>query len=310
MEEGYVLVIGAAGLDIKGRSYIPLENATSNPGLVRNSFGGVARNVAENLARLEVPTLLLSVVGNDANGDLIMAQAAAAGVDVTHVLQLDDVRSGSYLAILDDQGDLALAVSDYDIIKHLDVAFLESKVDLFEGASLVAIDLNLEPGVIAKVFEYADDYDLLVCVDPTSPAHAPKINDYLDQLYLITPNFMEVSRLCDIQLTQESVESALVAAKALVAKGTEIVIVTIGGQGAVYANSIISGHIPAPKTHIIDSTGAGDALSAALIYALLNDISLEEGMRLGVTAATLTLHSRDAVVTDLTPDMLYENLIS
>jgi pseudouridine kinase len=309
MDEGYVLVIGAAGLDIKGRSNTALQNATSNPGIVRSCFGGVARNIAENLARLEIEVVLLSVVGNDAYGDLIMAQAATAGVNVAHVLQLDDQRSGSYVAILDDDGDLAVAVSDYEIIKYLDSAFLQDKIELFKSAKMIVLDLNLLSETLEKILEFAKTYQIPVCVDPTSPAHAEKIRPYLHQLYLITPNFSEVTKLCNTSFDEENVDSALNAAKELVSSGLKIAIVTLGSQGVVYASHNLSGHLPALKTHIVDSTGAGDALSAAVIYGLLNDISLEEAMRLGVTAATLTLRSRDSVVQELTTDLLYEHLI-
>lgn len=308
-EEGHVLVIGAAGLDIKGHSYAAPQTRTSNPGQVRNSYGGVGRNIAENLARLEVDTILLSVVGGDSQGDIIMAHAAAAGVDVTHVLQITDGRSGSYVAIMDETGDLAIAVSDYDIMERLDPAYLDQKSFLFDEACMVITDLNVSAEAVAKIVELCQHYQVPLCVDPTSPARASKIRPYLDKVYLIAPNAAETVSLCDLPDPFPDMDSAIQTAKKLVTMGPDIVIVTLGEKGVAYANHTEAGHIVARKSEVLDSTGAGDALSAAVIFGLVNDLSLDEAMRLGIAAATLTLHSRESVVPELTPDLLYEHLV-
>lgn len=307
-EDGHVLVIGAAGLDIKGRPHEPLERASSNPGRVRNSFGGVGRNIAENLGRLEVETVFLSVVGDDAGGDLLLAHTAAAGVNVQHVLQVDDTSTGSYIAILDDSGDLDVAVSDYSIIEHLTSEYFEEKEDLFAEARLVAIDLNLTNAAIDKILELTEKYDLPLCVDPTSPAHAVKICQDLEKVYMIAPNASETKVLCGLDVPAHNLDAAVNVAKHMQGMGIEIAIVTMGKAGVVYAETGGGGYIRGRKTHIIDSTGAGDALSAAVIFGLVNELSLDEAMRLGIAAATLTLHVRESVYPDLTADLLYEHL--
>ncbi|MCQ3929340.1 MAG: ribokinase [Chloroflexi bacterium] len=308
-DEGHVLVIGAAGFDIKGYSYTPPQAGTSNPGRVSSSFGGVGRNIAENLARLEVGVVLLSVVGDDSQGDLIMAHAAAAGVDVTHVLQISDGRSGSYIAIMDDRGDLSVAVSDYDIMQRLDPEYIQQKAALFADASMVVMDLNISAEAVAKIVELCDAHDVPLVVDPTSPARAGKIRPFLDKVYLITPNGAETVPLCDIPDPSQDIALSVQAAKQIVSTGPEIVIVTLGENGVAYANPNEAGHIPARRSEVVDSTGAGDALTAGVIFGLANELSLDEAMRLGVTAASLTLRSRESVVPELTPDLLYEHLI-
>jgi pseudouridine kinase len=104
-------------------------------------------------------------------------------------------------------------------------------------------------------------------------------------------------------------DAAIHAAKQLVSLGAEIVIITLGEKGVAYADRSGGGHIQARKTEVVDSTGAGDALSAAVIFGLLNELSLDEAMRLGVTAASLTLRSRETVLPELTADLLYEHLV-
>jgi pseudouridine kinase len=307
-ENGHVLVIGAAGLDIKGRPFAALEPATSNPGQVRNSFGGVARNIAENLARLEVETILLTVVGDDNAGEWMLAHTAVAGVDVQHVLQVENSSTGSYIAILNAEGDLEVAVSDYRIVEHLSPDYLQSKAELFASARLIVIDLNLTVPAIESIIALAQAHHVPLCVDPTSPAHAAKICPYLDKIYMIAPNISETKVLCGLEVSTDDIDQGLTVAKHMRSLGIGIAIVTMGEAGVIFATDEGGGHIPARKTTIVDSTGAGDALSAAVIFGLVNDLPIDEAMRLGVAAATLTLHVRDSVYPDLTADMLFENL--
>ena len=107
-----VLVLGAAGMDIIGRLEAEARLAASNPARIRRSFGGVARNVAENLARLGQPVRLLTVLGNDRAGDEILEHTAASGVDVSAVLRTDEYPTGAYMGIVGKGGKLQLAVDD------------------------------------------------------------------------------------------------------------------------------------------------------------------------------------------------------
>jgi pseudouridine kinase len=104
-------------------------------------------------------------------------------------------------------------------------------------------------------------------------------------------------------------QDALEAAKCLVGQGVDIVLVSLAEFGVVYATSETSGYIPAIRTKVVDPTGAGDALNATVIYALLNQIPLDDAVRLGVTAASLTLRHRGTVVDDLSLEMLYDQLV-
>jgi pseudouridine kinase len=308
-EDGHVLVIGAAGLDIKGSPNATLQFHADNPGKVWNNLGGVGRNIAENLARLEVDTVFLTAVGNDASGDLVLAQAAAAGVNVKHVLQIDGVRTGSFVTILDEDGQMAVAINDYDAITHhLTHEFLMESDDLFAAARLVAMDLNLSPAAIKGVVEIAEKHDVPICVDPTSSVRAPVILPYLDKLHLITPNAQETKTLCKVDVPETALDTAVYVAKNFTEMGVDIAVVKVGAQGMIYADGTEGGHIEARKTRITDRTGAGDALFAVVLFGMVNGLSLDESLRLGAIAASLTLQSSESVLPDLTPDLLYSQL--
>jgi pseudouridine kinase len=304
-----VLVIGAAGIDIKARPHGPLRMKRSNAGVVRNSIGGVARNIAENLARLEVPTILLSAIGHDQGGDLLLAHTTQAGVDTSAILQLPDANTGSYVAILDAAGRLAVSVSEYDIIDAISPKYVQQHRSLFAEAAMVVIDANLSPKTLASVFRWAKRYNVPVCADPTSQALAPKLIGYLPDLYMVAPDAIEAAALCDLDDPPTTSEAAIETAQCLVSRGAKIALVTLGEQGLAYADGSGAGHIPAMRTRVVDTTGAGDALTAAVVFGLVNDMPLDEAVRLGVSAAALTLRTRDTVVRDLSLDRLYDELV-
>ncbi len=312
VDEGYVLVIGAAGMDVKGHPDAPLVYGTSNPGYVRHSVGGVARNIAENLARLEVPTILISAVGDDAAGQRVLEQARESNIDTSYIQVVPGAHTGVYMALMKPEGGLDVAVDDFEVLKAITPRYLREHSRLFAEASMVAVDANLEPGALKTVCSLAARHKVPVCADPTSKSLAPKLRPHLNQLMMVAPNMAEAFALCNEDdtgiISEKDRDMALIVAKKLVSQGVQIAIVTLGEWGVVYADSSSSGHVPAIRTEVIDSTGAGDALTAAVIFGLLNEIPLDESVRLGAAAASLTLRSRETVVPDLSLEMLYDQL--
>jgi pseudouridine kinase len=308
MEDSYVLVIGTACLDIKGRPRSPLETGASVSGTIRTSIGGVGRNIADNLARLGVPTVLLSAVGLDRSGERVLLQSSAAGIDVSHVLEVDDFPTGAYLALLDETGSLAFAVNDTRVARTLRPRYFYDHRRLFRDAAMVVLDASPPTDSLETIFRLARQYQLPVCADPTSPALASRLCPYLSDLLLITPNVQELAAFCDIQVPDNNDAAALQAAKQLVALGVEIAVITLAERGLCYATTGESGRVPAVRTEVTDLTGGGDALTAAIIFALLNDISVSDAMPLGCSAASLTIASEHTVVPDLTLELLYDNL--
>jgi pseudouridine kinase len=124
---------------------------------------------------------------------------------------------------------------------------------------------------------------------------------------MVTPNVSEAEILSGKAIKDEN--QAIAAARTLVNAGVDIAIITLAEEGVVYASAKASGHIPAVATDIVDSTGASDALTATVVFGLLNDIPLDESIRLGASAAALTLACTDTVCSDLNLDLLYDNLL-
>ena len=302
----WVVVIGAASMDTKGRARGELILATSNPGQIRVSAGGVGRNIAENLGRFGVPTLLLSAVGDDEAGRHILEVTEAGGVDVSQVI-VSDSRSAAYLAVLDERGAMRLSVDDMVIMEEVTPRYIYDRRRFIKGAKIVVMDANLSPAAIASALRLATKAGVPVCVDPVSVALAPRLKDHLSYLSIITPNAQEAEILSESPVRDRF--EATAAAQKLVSLGVEVAIITLAERGLCYATSQEKGHIPAIDCEVADATGAGDALTAGVVYGLVNDFPISEAVRLGVSAATLTLASADTVCSDLSLERLYDRLV-
>lgn len=307
--EGPVLLIGAAGVDILGRLRSELEDNSSNPARIRMAYGGVVRNIAENLARLGQEAILLTAVGDDPTGDSLLENVTGAGVDTRHVLRVSDYPTGAYIGVVGLRGEIQLALDDMRIITQVTPDYLEENAALFKEASLLVLDTNLSKETLRKAFSLARQARLPVIADPTTPTLAHRLFPYLNRLFMVVPNEVEAGLLCDRELAIGKRHQAMEAAKHLVAQGVQIAIITMAKMGVVYATSATSGHITALRTEIVDPTGAGDALTAAVIFGMLNDFGLDEALQLGVSAASMALRHQGAAIPELSLDKLYEKLV-
>lgn len=303
MSDGYVLVIGAAGIDTKGYASATLESGTSNPGKIKSSSGGVARNISENLSRLGQTVMLLSAVGNDPSGERVIKQLQKAGIDTADLLVVDNRRTAAYLALYDENKALIHSIDDMSVLDAISAQYVYRQRALIHNADMVVMDGNLSVAVIASVIKQATAKKVPIVVDPTSVSLADKIIPHLANLYMVTPNAAEAEVLTGQRVKTRG--QAIKAAHELVALGVDIAVVTLGEKGVVYATSDTSGHIPALSANVVDMTGASDAMSAAIIFAILNDFPVDEAVRLGAGAAFLTLQTEDSVVPDMTLDLLY-----
>ena len=281
------VVIGGANMDIKARSARPVVAGTSNPGHVVRSPGGVGRNVAENLARLGTPTILVAAVGSDALGDELVAATSAAGVDVRLVRRVAG-RTGTYVAVLDDVGELIVAVSDMAATEALTASDVRAAESVITGAGLVVLDGNLSRAALTAGWDLAIEAEVPVVIDPVSVPKAAALADLLDgtrPLFAITPNLEELAMLGD------GVD--------LVARGIELVWVRAGAEGSRLITSEGSTRLPSTPAEVVDVTGAGDAMLAAFCHGVLSGQDVVDAARLGHAAAALTVASPATVRPDL-----------
>jgi pseudouridine kinase len=304
-----VLVVGAILLDVKGKPDEGLEPNTSNPAMMRITRGGTARNVAENLGRLGADVILISAVGNDLIGEQLKHQTADTGVNLEYTLVVDGASTGTYIAVLEEDGSLAVALDDVSVMAHITPGYLDRNRILFQEADMVMMDGSLTIEAMKTVVRLCEKYHVPLCADPSSARLAYKLRPYLPHLHLVVPNEGEAVELCQVRPLHTDLDFSLELARSMVQIGVENAIVTLSDFGLAYATSDEAGYVPPRYSEMVDSTGTGDAVTAAIMFGMLNGLPAIEAIRLGAAAAGLTLQTDDTVVPDLSLDMLYDHLI-
>ncbi len=306
-EPRQLLCIGAANRDRKLRTLGPARLASSNPASQLESAGGVARNIAENLARLGLPVQLLTAVGQDPAGQALLAEAAALGIRTQGSLQLADVPTGSYTAVLDEQGELLIGLAQMQACEALDPGFLQATLALRRSASWTVLDLNLPSATVAALLAEAAASQRQLAAVAASVPKMDRLPQDLRGLSLLLLNRDELAACTGLQLDNEA---ALAAAWAqLQSRGLQGLVLTQGG-GAVRcarAGQTLA-EVPALAVPgIVEVTGAGDAFSAGVIAGLQRaPLDLPAACRLGQRLAALTLQSAATVSPLLSPALLEE----
>ncbi|MEO6019747.1 MAG: PfkB family carbohydrate kinase [Knoellia sp.] len=306
--EEAVVVVGGAVMDVKARSGEPLDPETSNPGQVTTHPGGVGRNIAENLARLGTPTHLVAAIGSDSFGDELLAHTRGAGVQLDHVVS-GARPTGTYLAVLDHDGDLSVAVSDMSATDALTVADIEPARSLIQHCDLLVLDGNVPLEVASWLGEVARLADVPVVIEPVSVVKARRLRPLLaaDRPVLaVTPNIDELAALVDHEVA-DTIPAITRAASELHDLGVTHVWVRRGARGSLLSSAATDANgRPTVTTNstvsraVVDVTGAGDSMTAGFVHALLRDGDPAGAAAFGQATAALTTESAHTVRPDLT----------
>lgn len=292
-EPGRIICIGGATVDRKYRTDGPIQPRTSNPATSERSFGGVARNVAENIARLGAKSSLVSVLGQDVNGHAIRAGLLDLGIDVQHVAVSSDHATAEYVAVLEPNGDLALGLADMAIFDALTPSLLR-RVWPEVSASWIFADCNLPAPTLHDLIHLARQHSPMLALDAVSTLKVMRLPCELDGVGLLFLNLDEAQALLD----QPSLPPHEITA-ALLKRGAARVVLTLGEGGLIAADRSGLTRVAAIPIQVINATGAGDALIGGALVALLKGHSLAEAVQMGTVAAALTLECPDSVRPDL-----------
>lgn len=273
-ENAYVLGVGAANVDIHGRSKKPIVLRDSNPGHMNTSAGGVTRNVCENLARLGANVKLISAVGTDVYADQIRHECQSAGIDISQFYVADGKASSTYMSMIDDSGDMFVALSDMSVLQELPLSYLNSRQSLIRGAQVVTCDPSLSEDAIVRLLELCEGGPD-VYADPVSTAYARKLAPYVGRFHTVKPNIMELEILAGRKIEDEL--SLYNACEAVLNQGLQRIFVSLGSRGCLYMDQegrMLRRQLR-PCEHMVNATGAGDAFTAAMIYATLQKLPIE-----------------------------------
>ena len=293
-KHGYILGIGAANIDVMGRSRRVLVPEDSNPGHIELSVGGATHNACENAARLSVPVSLLTVTGEDHFGSIIRTACQKAGINTDHFITFPDCPSSSYMSVHNRDGEMNIAVSDMSILQKLTVEDLEKKRPLIEGASVITFDTGLPQQVIDYLLkEYSAKVPIFA--DTVSTTYAEKLVDNLSGIHTLKPNLLEAEVLWGHKIKRA--EDLLTAADFILSRGVKRVFISLGKQGVFYRDA--EGQTLYRRTRRLDRianvTGAGDAFLGALLYAHVRGFSLEQTLETAMTVSVLTVQDERTI---------------
>lgn len=298
--EPYAVVVGGAAVDVKARSLAAARLHTSNPGSVTRTLGGVGRNIAEGIARLGSRVYLVAAVGQDPDGADLLTRTSQAGVDVSQVVASHHP-TGTYLALLDHDGELVAAVSDFTATDTLGLAEIAGARDLIAGAAVVVVDGNLPAAIVVWLLTVTTATGAVVVLEPVSVAKAGRLSPLLRPgrpVFTITPSADELAALTGMPVVDN--QDAVAAAASLQARGVANVWVSLGARGSLFcAADGRATLLAAEPAEVVDVTGAGDALTAGYIHGLLTGKDPVDAARSGHLVAALTIASPDTVRPDL-----------
>lgn len=272
---------------------------SSNPATGRTSFGGVARNVAENLVRLGVRAALVSVVGDDVPGRALLDDLDRLGVDSWGVRPLAGRTTSTYGAVLGPDGELVLGVADMDTLDELTPERIAEPLSRVDPGAWVFADANLPSASQTRLATARRTRGFLLAVDTVSVAKAPRLPADLGAIDLLFTNIDEgrallLDRGRPVGTTPEEVADGLRAA------GARSVVLTIGADGQVVSTAEQIVRLPAVPASVVDVSGAGDALVGATLADLVRGRSLVEAVRSGAAAAAMATESPVSVNPSLT----------
>lgn len=286
----YAAVVGGTNVDIGGRPFLPPVMQDSNPGKVSISMGGVGRNIAHNLALLDVEVHLLSAYADDANGERIAASCSELGIDLSHALHVPGGTTSTYLYLTDERGEMALAVSDMEICSRITPAYLASQMPLLQNAQLVVADANLPEESLRFL---ANNCTVPLFIDPVSTGKAGKLSGILDKIHTLKPNRMEAEMLSGVQIrTREDLEKAV---DVLLDRGVHRLFISMGADGVYAAMGGERLILPNLAGNMVSTTGCGDAAMAAIAWAYLQGMDLRQTALASLAAGSIAMESKETI---------------
>lgn len=300
-----IVVIGATFVDIKGfpnDTYIPDGR---NAGRIEYIHGGVARNVVEDIANMELRPIYLGIVDD-----------TPMGADVVHKLQNHKVNTeyvqvrpdgmGTWLAVFDSDGNVAGSISKRpNLLPILDM--LEEKGDkIFSQADSVVLEVDIDKATVKKVFELAEKHDVKTYAVVSNMSIAIERRDFFQKFDCFICNEQEAGMLFLDDYSEKTPEELRdILSEKIQRARIPAMVVTMGSRGAVYADlNGNKGICPAKKVQVKDTTGAGDAFCAGVSAGLTYGKTLADAVEIGTTLAASVIVSSDNVCPRFQPQEL------
>ena len=295
MENG-IVVFGSAFVDIKGyplSMYIP---GGRNVGRVTQVHGGVSRNVVEDIANVELRPTFVSVVDEGGLGTEVIEKLNRHKVNTRYVRRTPG-GLGTWLAVFDNSGDVTASISKRpDLSGILDI-LQEYGDEIVGNADSLVVEIDMESDVLRRIFDLAEKYRKAVYAVVSNMSIAFERRDLIKQTACLVCNQQEAAMLFSEDLTALTKEQIQAMLPEMIQRA-EIprIVVTLGGEGAVYAErNGVCGVCPPRVVDVIDTTGAGDSFFAGVAIGLTYGKTLPVACNIGTRLASAVIATRENV---------------
>lgn len=303
----YILVLGASIVDIFGfcgRSYAQRD---SIPGHIKISFGGVCRNIAENLARVGVNIQFISTLGDDENGKSILEHSKKLGYNMKNSLFLEGESTPTYLAILNHQGEMESAVVDMESLNKMDEEFVDGKHEVFENAEYTIVDSD-NPILLEYILKKYQGKSKFI-LDPVSAKKAKKIRHLVKYFHTIKPNRFETEALCGFKI--ETNDDLKKAGRFFIEQGVKNVFISLDADGIYYITSEGEEGTLAccEPIDVKNVTGAGDSFVAGIGYGYMNNLNIKDTLKYSVAMSIITITHEETINPKMSHELV-EDLVN
>lgn len=298
-----IVVIGTSFVDVKGYPFGEYVPTGRNAGRVIEVHGGVARNIAEDIANVGMAPTLVSVVDESGLSDDLVKRLAQHGCDTSYVGRAEG-GLGMWLAIFDETGDVAGSISRRPDTSGIERILIDKGDEIISQAESVCVDLDIDAPILERVLDLAQRHGKEVYSPVTNIAIACERRDLLKKVACLVCNQQESGVLFSPELgdaTPDEMQAALPGKLAQI--GLRSAVVTMGAQGSVFAQvDGTSGWCPAHVVEVVDTTGAGDAFFAGVAIGLTVGKDLEASCAIGARLAASAIASEENVCGRFSPE--------
>lgn len=298
-----IVVLGAVFVDIKGypsEVYIP---GGRNAGRVEQVHGGVSRNIAEDIANVELRPTFISLVDDSGAGADVIKKLKSHKVN-TDYIRVTPNGMGTWLAVFGNNGDVEAAISKRPDLHPILDTLIEHGDEIFSQADSISLEIDIDKDIVKQVFMLAEKYDKPVYAVVSNMRIAVERRDFLRSTHCFVCNQQEAGILFSDDYSDKAPqEMADILAERIKAARIQRMIVTMGEHGAVYATTDgEKGICPAKKVDVKDTTGAGDAFFAGATIGLTYGKTMQEACEIGTRLAASVICTSENVCPRFLPE--------